>query len=425
MGKRQRLLQTLCAGLWAVTATAAASVSHAAATQVVVFNNTSYPGGWGPGITSTVSLPSADVMRSFDSMSITLKLGCAGSCPPWDFVANFNACTTTDASSCTTEMGRWVTAYGAGGQWTTQADQMLALIKDGGQKTFYFWTPQAYSLSLTLTFSNNGKGRIPVAATPLFVGGDLTAAYNSQHPPISLHFSEVPLAAEIYAITTGHGWGTTAENCAEFCNIQQSFAVNGHTYTRDEPNAGTATGCANEVSIGVIAGQAGTWQYGRDGWCPGLDVKPYIVDVTSALVAGANTFSYGAFYNGQIYTPTPLASPAANGINPSIMQTSYLITWAAPNAAVGAGPQPTGNPIAGAPNAPSTTTSVPTGTSSQTGNTSSNTTAGASRGFIGDTTQTYGCAALTPDFFLWTYLGLSLGLYGRRKPGVWRPRARN
>jgi hypothetical protein len=206
--------------------------------------------------------------------------------------------------------------------------------------------------------------------------------------------------------------------------------VNGlKTYTRDQPNAGTATGCANEVAIGVIANQAGTWQYGRDGWCPGLDVKPYIADVTANLRVGENVFTYGAYYKGKPYVPTPLADPAANAIGPTIQQSSYLIQWAStlahpaptasPNTAPGDTADNNNDPneyssdngtTAGAPpeimpGEPAAEPATPTSATPYVVDSVPDTATG------GTQTQNYGCAALSPDFFLWTFLGLSLGLY--------------
>jgi hypothetical protein len=38
----------------------------------------------------------------------------------------------------------------------------------------------------------------------------------------------------------------------------------------------------------AVSGQNGTWQYSRAGWCPGADVRPWTVDVTSDLAGAAS-----------------------------------------------------------------------------------------------------------------------------------------
>ncbi|MEZ4405159.1 MAG: peptide-N-glycosidase F-related protein [Polyangiales bacterium] len=57
-------------------------------------------------------------------------------------------------------------------------------------------------------------------------------------------------------------------------------------FVRDFPEAQSPDGCANRVSEGVIPNQHGTWYFGRGGWCPGLDVAPWVVDVTSQARPG-------------------------------------------------------------------------------------------------------------------------------------------
>ena len=37
---------------------------------------------------------------------------------------------------------------------------------------------------------------------------------------------------------------------------------------------------------GVKPNQYGTWGYGRAGWCPGMDVAPYIIDITNQIEIG-------------------------------------------------------------------------------------------------------------------------------------------
>jgi hypothetical protein len=173
---RRFFVTTGMAGAFCIFSVVMSGAAWATPVEQVIFDHVEYQGNWGPGISKAVTLPAAAVMRKFDTMSITLTLGCIDKvCPPWDFVANLNLCTGANGTACNTEIGRWVTPYGAGGTWTTQADQMLALLRKGGAQTFYFWTPQPYTLTIKLTFDNKNKGRVPISATPLFRGGRLNA----------------------------------------------------------------------------------------------------------------------------------------------------------------------------------------------------------------------------------------------------------
>ena len=104
---------------------------------------------------------------------------------------------------------------------------------------------------------------------------------------------------------TGHGFGSTWENCAEFCNHQHEFSVNGTAYMEEHPDAKDNEGCYKLVDEGVVPNQFGTWPFGRAGWCPGQDVKPWVQDVSDVLVSGENTIGYRALYRDEPYTPRP------------------------------------------------------------------------------------------------------------------------
>jgi hypothetical protein len=59
-------------------------------------------------------------------------------------------------------------------------------------------------------------------------------------------------------------------------------------------------GCVDRVDQGMTPNQWGTWWFGRGGWCPGMQVEPYVVDVTADVPGGAPvTVSYRGLYNGR------------------------------------------------------------------------------------------------------------------------------
>ena len=133
----------------------------------------------------------------------------------------------------------------------------------------------------------------------------------------------IPVTAkkvELHAIITGHG-GATMYNCAEFCDHQHLFTVNGKTYTKDFPEAGSggdSEGCLKKINQGAVPNQSGTWWFGRGGWCPGMQVDPWIVDVTKDVTPGQMaTVSYqGLFMN----------KPPAQGLG-NIVMSSWLVVW--------------------------------------------------------------------------------------------------
>jgi hypothetical protein len=72
------------------------------------------------------------------------------------------------------------------------------------------------------------------------------------------------------------------------------------------------------VNEGVVPNQHGTWYFGRGGWCPGLDVAPWVRDVTAQAAPGTSVdLRYTTTYGGRAVT--------ANLGN--IVLSSYLIYW--------------------------------------------------------------------------------------------------
>lgn len=46
---------------------------------------------------------------------------------------------------------------------------------------------------------------------------------------------------------------------------------------------GSALGCAMRVKDGAVPNEHGTWLYGRGGWCDGLQVNPWRMDITKQV----------------------------------------------------------------------------------------------------------------------------------------------
>ena len=78
-----------------------------------------------------------------------------------------------------------------------------------------------------------------------------------------------------------------------------------HANVRTFNNAGNQLGCAERVLQGVTPNEHGTWLYGRDGWCDGQEVKPWVVDITNQLsTKSLNTITYHGYYNHSDPNPT-------------------------------------------------------------------------------------------------------------------------
>jgi hypothetical protein len=105
-------------------------------------------------------------------------------------------------------------------------------------------------------------------------------------------------------IISGHGQ-VGSQVCAEFCNTQHHFLVNGAEELVDFPyldGGGNPEGCQEEVRVGTVPNQYGTWPFFRSNWCPGREVDPIYIDVTDSIDKGElNSFEYYGDRNGAPY----------------------------------------------------------------------------------------------------------------------------
>ena len=136
---------------------------------------------------------------------------------------------------------------------------------------------------------------------------------------MTFYLREWTKKVELVAIITGHGKDNNG--CAEFCVTSHHFILNEHfENVKVFKNAATAMGCAERVGQGVEPNEHGTWLYGRDGWCPGQEVVPWVHDVTDQVkLGGNNAVQYFSYFNGS--NPNPEYSPG------NIDMSSYLIFY--------------------------------------------------------------------------------------------------
>lgn len=94
--------------------------------------------------------------------------------------------------------------------------------------------------------------------------------------------------------TTGHSFGNTY-NCAEFCEMRHDMIINGNTFS--------TLPWRDDCEVNPVSPQYGTWEYGRNGWCPGAVSVGDKVDITDALVLGEeNILDFNILLaNGSVY----------------------------------------------------------------------------------------------------------------------------
>jgi hypothetical protein len=281
-----------------------------------------------PGtVDKDVAFPDAATMKTFDTLEVDLTMNCPdktiaeeqNNCGAWDYIVNINF--LGDDGQTWTEMARFISSYHRAGRYLVDASQFLPYLAKGGVHHMrYSWAPpwneQPAETVMQFRLSNSGKGLHPTQSIYLFSGGAFDATYDTRVPVMV----DIPAGAkkvELRAIISGHG-ETKAGNCSEFCNDTQEFTVGTKVLTKDFPEVGDQQGCMAKVNLGAVPNQSGTWWLGRNGWCPGMQVEPWVVDVTDAAPAGQTVpVKYRALYHGR--PPT-----ADTG---SIVLSSWLVIW--------------------------------------------------------------------------------------------------
>jgi len=239
----------------------------------------------------------------------TRQCGCVA---PWGAARDGTHTCAADGASfsdcqcpCDTELARWVTAYAREGEWFSDLSPLLPLLQAGGTRTLRFVGANGYDLWGSLLLWDSGEELRPMAAQPLWgrpSGTRFDEHYNDgKHAPVQWTLPEGAERASVVATISGHGSGSTEENCAEFCDHTHEFVVNGRRYRRSHPEASTWFGCRERVPDGVVPNQFGTWVFGRGGWCPGWHIEPWTADVSEALNRDGNEIEYRGLYLGRDY----------------------------------------------------------------------------------------------------------------------------
>ncbi|GAB1609394.1 uncharacterized protein LOC115221110 [Argonauta hians] len=293
---------------------------------VPLFDNAIMKGS--KGVLANVTLPPLEKLRTYSTFELQVNLSCPGSrdedCPAWDRTVSLHVCCDRTSPLCDVELGRWITPFRRRiGIWITDVSPLLPLLTSRQCTLRMYtdswaspWKPSA-AFRFSNPKSNSSASPYPAAAKLLFSpGATFDHNYNNHFKPFYFQVNKKYKKVVIYAVITGHG--SDENGCGEFCVTSHHFDINGHTYNITFDNAGTALGCANRSSLGVVPNEHGTWLYGRDGWCDGLQVDPWVIDITTDIKRN-NVVQYYGWYQGK--TPNPKH-------NPGIMSLySYLIFY--------------------------------------------------------------------------------------------------
>lgn len=248
-------------------------------------------------------------LSTYDTLQVEVDQQCPdadkpepGNCGAWDYLAWL---ALKDANGKMTEIARFITSYHRETHWIVDATAMLPLLK-AGATTFHWefaptWNTQPTRTWLKLRLSKRNKGMRPTQATYLWNGGGWNKNYDAGHPKMDVPIAATTKHVELWALITGHG-GDAPTMCSEFCNHQHDFTVGGKTFRKEHKEAGSSNKCMPNLEKGMVPNQGGTWWFGRGGWCPGMQVDPWVQDVTD-LVKPGQTASIE--YHGKYQSATP------------------------------------------------------------------------------------------------------------------------
>eukprot|EP00794_Sanderia_malayensis_P003073 gene3073-3537_t len=285
------------------------------------------------GVVKTVTIPTLEELQKYENVYLDMSLGCPGdtdyACPHWDHTVQlFLDCGSSEFAG--EELGRWITPFRRRiGRWLTAVKPLIPLFTSTSCTFTMKTVPWAMAWKPSLRIQLSGRvSQVefentlnPYKIKRLFRGGTFDKDYNSRYSPKAFTVPSNAKKVKFYAVITGHG--SDDNNCAEFCVTSHDFVVNKKfKNTRVFSNAGTPTGCADRVKTGVIPNEHGTWLYGRNGWCDGQEVDPWLEDITDQVdMSGGkvNTISYHGYFNGK--DPAPKKEPGY------IIMHSFLIFY--------------------------------------------------------------------------------------------------
>lgn len=248
-------------------------------------------------VDAPVSFPATG---AYEKITLHLSLDCpSGGCDPWDRLGTLGVVTAKGADvehDTVIEIERFVTPYHVGAQWDIDVTDLRPLLSGDvtlrGFIDTWVGPGSQYGDGWLLSASFEMKGGIPaalpVAVMPVWtmrsaVYGDPAKPIPSSLPPATLTLPSGTSSYALRTFVTGHGQGN-AKNCAEFCS-------RAHTITAGT-TAHEATVWRTDCATTAAPNQEGTYKYSRAGWCPGADVRPWVLDVTKDVADGKVTIGY-------------------------------------------------------------------------------------------------------------------------------------
>ncbi len=102
---------------------------------------------------------------------------------------------------------------------------------------------------------------------------------DSQVDPVAFEIPADATQVLAHLTTTGHSFGNSL-NCAEFCEMRHDVIVNGEVHSENP--------WRKNCDKNPVSPQYGTWEYPRNGWCPGAVAVGDLIDITDAVTLGGD-----------------------------------------------------------------------------------------------------------------------------------------
>lgn len=288
-----------------------------------------------------VDLPPA--AWAFERVLLTLDLHDAGDA--WDEWDRNGEVSVFDDAGRKLGIVPFITSYRTPCHWVVDVTDFRPLL--AGRRRFEvaagtnFYKGRGYLMSVALDFHPGTPSRVAREVVPLWVG---TAHYRSAanhfrdfFEPQTVVVGTDVVAARFRCTTTGHS------QVGEFTPSKRALVVERAATAGGAaaPAGGTAstedaaaarfedTLWKTDCYLNPNRPQFGTWQFSRAGWAPGDVVRPWEVDLTSALPAGTTAILR--------YAPEPYAFPAGEPPPPerevaaaTHVVRAYLVLYRAP-----------------------------------------------------------------------------------------------
>eukprot|EP00041_Stephanoeca_diplocostata_P019331 m.414820 g.414820 ORF g.414820 m.414820 type:complete len:630 (-) comp21275_c1_seq2:3608-5497(-) len=295
-----------------------------------------------------ITMPPTELLSMFSEVEIDFALQCRGTrdadCAVWDHCVSLvvTGCNASNGSAVALgepgggplELGRWVTPFRRrGGRWLTSTELFPMMPGGATCRVQTLLGGEAWYATASLRFttprrtspvgSRHGDPTVFHLTWPNQQTNFDSPKYNENR---TLRFSVPPgcTRAVLTALVTGHG------DC-EFRPSSHHWVINGkYHYNSSEVAydqymlAGSSYGCANHTRLGSIPNEHGTWYFGRNGWCDGMDVKPLVFDVTDAVaVTETNVITYSAL--GYTQDASGALQPTPSGCGGYILMSSSIV----------------------------------------------------------------------------------------------------